>query len=720
VTSELESALYYLRDVFPEVLPRLDLRLRQAWQSAGLNTDLIEDPDRLPQLSFGNWVGGDRDGHPLVTPEVTRDTLQKLRHSAISLIENNLNGLFEKLTISQNLQTPPESLVRATRERAALLGAKGEEVLRLRPHEPWRQFIMLMQARLAATRAGDRKGYAGSAGLQEDLAILRTSLLEAGARRLAHMDVMPVERSVRVFGLHMAALDVRQNSAFHDKALSQLLEAAALDDSRFDKWTEEKRLEFLNRELRSPRPFASRKAVLGNEATSVLGCYHVLADHIDRHSDDGIGSLIVSMTRSLSDLLVVYLLARETGLAVQDEDGLRCLVPVVPLFETLEDLERAPEILEHFLLHPVTQRSLRSSGSGKPLQQVMIGYSDSNKDGGIVSSQWYLHRAQARLADAGERLGVNIQFFHGRGGTPSRGSGPTHRFLKALPHGSLHGSLRLTEQGETIAQKYANLGTATYNLELLLAGTAGETLKHGVPEADDPDFSHALDLLAEYSRDAYQALLHRDGFIEYWAEATPIDALEQAFIGSRPSRRTGRRTLGDLRAIPWVFSWNQSRHYLPGWFGVGSGLQRLRDEKPAEYEIIRSRAATDPFLRNLFYSAETSLSSAHPDVMREYACLVSDAKIRDEFYALIEKEFHLTDEMLEALFDRPRSARRPRMLWTIRFRDAGLRRLHRRQVTILREFRSARTAKDEEKAQRLLPQLLLTVNAIASGLRTTG
>jgi phosphoenolpyruvate carboxylase len=427
-------------------------------------------------------------------------------------------------------------------------------------------------------------------------------------------------------------------------------------------------------------------------------------------------------------LLVVYLLAREAGLARSTPEGLVCLLPVTPLFETAEDLEGAPAIMRAFLNHPVTRRSLEFENAGvtpkpMPVQQVMIGYSDSNKESGILASQWALHRAQAALAALAAESGVRIRFFHGRGGTISRGAGPTHRFLDALPPGTVNGDLRLTEQGETIAQKYANSVTANFNLELLLAGAAATTLRPatGAAAPVSPEVAALVDVVVHASREAYEGLLGSENFMEFYSQATPIDALELSSIGSRPSRRTGQRTLADLRAIPWVFSWNQSRFYLPGWFGVGSALAHLRTVDAAGFETLKGCLNGGwPFLRYVLMNVETNLASTDVDIMSRYAALVANPEVQAHFLGRIMEEFNRTREMLAAIFDRPTMNRRPRAAKTLALRADALRVLHHQQIDLLSRWRAFRNAGDEAGAKRMLPEVLLSVNAIASGLRTTG
>ncbi|MCE9611091.1 MAG: phosphoenolpyruvate carboxylase [Chthoniobacter sp.] len=730
LADERRNVLHYLRDVFPAVLPELDARLRLAWQDAGFDPALLHGAT-LPAVRFGTWVGGDRDGHPGVTAEVTAETLERLRANALVLLHRQLSALVGKLSLSAWMQPPPTALVELREKIAASLGDTGRAILAQNAGEPWRQFGELLLARLpveiaphqlAQIRAGSGL-YQHAEELAADLRALHDSLTAVGATRLAESDVAPVLRALDVFGFHIAQLDIRQNSAFHAKALTQLMGAAGIDGSQWEDWSETERLRFLEKELQSPRPFLHGSVSAGPEADAVLGCYRVLAAHIARCGADGIGALIVSMTRRLSDLLVVYVLAREAGLTRMLREGLVCMLPVVPLFETLSDLEAGPAILQSFLDEPMTRRSLdflawNWGREKRPLsQQVMVGYSDSNKDSGIFASQWGLQKAQSRLAQLGRDAGVRIRFFHGRGGTVSRGAGPTHRFLEALPPGSLGGDIRLTEQGETIAQKFGNLPTATFNLELLVAGVTGTTLRHERAGIGLPALAPVLEKLLHSSQQAYRRLLDTPDFLTFYRQATPIDALEHSRIGSRPARRTGQPSLADLRAIPWVFSWSQARFYVPGWFGAGSGLSALNDD---ELAALAGQMRAWPFLHYVLTNIESSIASSDLELMHAYAGLVGDEALRARFMALILAEWRLTKTMLEKLRGVPMTERRPRMLKTLQLRAEALRVLHLQEIAMLRRWRALRAAGDEPAAEALLPDLLLSINAIASGLRTTG
>jgi len=732
IAAERRNVMQYLYNVFPEVLPALDGRLRESWAHLGFDRELLRTPDQLPQCRLGTWVGGDQDGNPLVTAEVTRQTLEDLRLHGLLLLQGQLVALARQTSLSDRLEPPPPALRSRVQSLLDTRGARGADAVQHEHGETWRQFVGLMLAQLPLDSVypeGGRLrdsagGYQRAAELIADLRLLYQSLLDVGAWRVADASVGPVIRAAQTFGFHLAALDIRQNSAFYDRAFAQLQQATGFEASGFAGSTDERRLEFLQRELASPRPFLRPDISAGREADAVLGTFRVLADHLRQNGPDGLGSLIVSMTREAPDLLGVYLLAREVGLATSDESGLVCRMPVVPLFETIDDLERSPEILREFLRHPVTRRSLeqqrRDTGAGELVQQVVVGYSDSNKDGGILASLWQLYRAEAALVRVGQEAGVRIRFLHGRGGTMSRGGGPEHRFVKAIHPAALNGDLRVTEQGEAIEQKYANRLTAVYNLELLFAGVARATMlnRHW------PEPAHllepAMDWLAERSRQAYIRLRRTDGFLTFFRQATPIDAIEESRIGSRPSRRTGEPALDDLRAIPWVFGWSQARYFLPGWYGVGSALEALQMEHPDEFAELAEHLYTWAPLHYALSNAATCVAAADIDVMRAYAALVEDETCRDALFNLISGEFHRTSLMLERVYRGTLAARRPNIHSTVQMRREPLRVLHRQQIALLREWRTARRLGREDAEGELLPSLLLTINAIASGLGATG
>ncbi len=496
IASEFRNIQHYLVNVFPEVLPIIDRRLEQAFAEVGYSSDVIQQQHAYPKITFGNWVGGDRDGHPLVTAEVTRETLLKLRLNAFVVIRREMVKLVEHLSFSQSITDCSAPFQDRIREMASVFGeAESSELLNRNTGEAFRQLLHLMiqklpvsTARGHATELSEKPwSYIHSAQLIADLRLLQQELLIYGAKSIAYEDVKTAIRKVETFGFHLAALDIRQNSAFHDKAVSQLLQACNMKDTQFAAWDEAERVQFLLQELQSARPFVHPKMELEKEAQTVMACYRAIEEHTAQYGFNCIGSFIVSMTRSFSDLLVVYLLAREAGLTFMDENGLTSKIHVVPLLETIEDLENGPAILRTYFSSPIVQRSLayhqQKNGLARPVQQIMIGYSDSNKDGGIMASQWNLYKAQYQLAQVGDEFGIDIRFFHGKGGSISRGAGPTHYFIRALPYGSPNGNIRLTEQGETIAQKYANRVNAAFNLELLVANSLTKTVTDWRPKA---------------------------------------------------------------------------------------------------------------------------------------------------------------------------------------------------------------------------------------------
>ncbi|NJO03667.1 MAG: phosphoenolpyruvate carboxylase [Bacteroidia bacterium] len=514
VASELRNVLHYFTNVFPEIVPILDNRLVQAWESAGFEKDLLYNKQAFPRLRFGDWVGGDRDGHPFVTSEVTEYTLRQLRLHALVVLRRKLVNLIRSLSFKLSIHESPSFFQERLLEIADQMGEAGSAALHRNKGEAFRQFIGLMLARLPidtarghATALNDfPAAYTSAKELLSDLDILHQALLAYGAQSVVRQDVHDMKRLVSTFGFHLASLDIRQNSAFHDLAVSQLMDLAGYNGQDFLKNGEEWRVAFINQELQSLRPFTYPKAQMPPEAKAVTEAHQTVEQYISQYGIQGIGSFIVSMTRSLSDLLAVYLLAREAGLLIKTELGMVCQVAVVPLFETIEDLEAAPEILDRFLSHPFTKRTLAHiqsvRGDAYLVQQVMVGYSDSNKDGGILASQWGLHKAQSRLSAVGEKHGVTIRFFHGKGGSISRGAGPVHQFIAALPHSSLKGDIRLTEQGETIEQKYANKINAAFNLELLLAGTLAKTVENALTQEATHPLTDTLDWMAQTSREA--------------------------------------------------------------------------------------------------------------------------------------------------------------------------------------------------------------------------
>lgn len=730
--SELDNILHYLTNVFPEVVVFLDKRLKQAWRESGFDPAQLADSNSFPGLSFGNWVGGDRDGHPLVTPDITRMTLKKLRIHAFIIVKKELLALAEKLSIYLDISKLKGDFVERTHELVAELGAQGEAILKEHSSEIFKAYVSLLLHKLPIDvsqeynmELDDRDNtYKRSHQLVNDLSLLYHELENYGIPEVASADVGRCIRILKVFGFHLAQLDIRQNSEYHEKALSQLVSVSLGEgkDELLLSSTDKKR-KFLDAELKINRPFLVEHSEAGKEARNVIQSLQVVSDHLHRYGSRSIGKLIISMTRNAEDLLTVYLFMREAGLTVNHNGTLAAKLPVVPLFETIEDLKASAGILDDYLSHPVVINSLKwqkeRTKSKEIYQDVMVGYSDSNKDGGILASSWFLHEAQQHLTDVGEKHGVTVRFFHGKGGSISRGSGPLHWFIKTLPHSSINGQFRITEQGETIERKYANLVNAAYNLELMLASVSAQTIIHKYTPDENREVESLFQNLGERGKYYYRELIADPDFLQFFGQATPIDVIESSKIGSRPARRTGKRTIDDLRAIPWVFSWSQSRFNITSWYGVGSTLKEMQEKKPEEYDKLLKLVKYDPFVRYVITNLDTSLASTDEEIMKKYSALVENETVRERMMGKLLKELELTQNMLSDLLRRPINERRRNHYYSTILRAEALTNLHEAQIELLRKWRATKKNQSENEDTYLFA-LLQCVNAIANALGSTG
>lgn len=713
VETERKNVMHYFTKVFPAALRKSDQLLNQSWVQMGHEKNALSLPSQFPQVEFSSWVGGDRDGHPYVSAELTKDTLLTHRQAALTILDKELAQLAARMSFSEFRNTAPSHFKETINSKANLFGLEGHQAISRNEYEPWRQYINLLRLKLTHTRNKTQEegylGYITAEEMYEDLKVLRESLENSGAKRLVSEMLYPLERQFKAFGFHLAKLDIRQNSEFHEKALTQMVREIYPDKKPYSEWSEAERVDFLDKELQSKRPFAVAEHSFGTEADKVLACHRVVFEYVKNFGPAGIGSFIVSMTRSLSDLLCIYLFHREVGLAQYS-------FPVVPLFETIEDLQHSDTVLRQLLSHPLHQQHLLKLGQ---VQEVMLGYSDSNKDGGIMTSRWEIYEAEQKLTAVGNEFNVSLRFFHGIGGTISRGGGKYHRFLESMPRGSMSGEMKLTIQGETIAQQFANLLNATYNLEMLLSGIACQTGYSVFPPQEEKYPIEALEALSNASMQTYTELIHHPDFIEFYGEATPIDVLELSKIGSRPARRTGTRSLGDLRAIPWVFSWSQSRFNLTGWYGIGKALEILRTQQPEAYSSLQSFSDEWPLLRYILIQVETNLMNADPQWMNEYAALVKNSQIRDFFTGLILEEHTRALEEIGLLLKAERGERRQGLLDNQERRRHTLGYLHSLQIRYLKEWRGTKGSGNETE-EMLITKLLEITTALANGLKNTG
>lgn len=712
IEDERANVVYYFSKIFPKLLEKSDELLKNSWIEIGLTASKIKDPEVFPKINFGSWVGGDRDGHPFVTPKITQDTLELHRTKALQLLQEKLKEAAIKFSVSAVTNPIPYQLLENIEVKAKELGKRGTQAVERNPYEPWRQYINLLIVKLENTItknvADSTTYYKSSRDLKEDLKFFKDILVKNGMQGLAESLLFQLQRLVDCFGFHLAKIDIRQNSAFHDKAISQILKVNGEKDFDFGSWSEEKRVNYLSKLLNDYTPITDITVSYGTEADNVLDCYRVVRNHINLYGSEGIGSFIISMTRSLSDILVVYLLMKETQL-------LNTTIKVVPLFETIEDLDNGPAILEKFLQHPVSQSRATLINYE---QEVMLGYSDSNKDGGTISSKWNLYKAERELSKSAAKNNFNAYFFHGAGGTISRGGGKYHRFLESMPANTVNGTIKITIQGETISQLFGNPVTATYNLNALASGVAKQTISSKYPAKGNELPFDIMEYLSQKSFEHYRDLIETDGFISFYGKATCIDVLEKSKIGSRPARRTGTRSLDDLRAIPWVFSWNLSRISLTGWYGLGSALQSLKTEKPEDFQTLKSSINDWSFLKFLIIQTETNLILSNEEMMHKYAVLDKDDDERKVFMDKILLDYKNAFKLIEELFEMSATDRRLGQYDNAIWRNDKLDILHNLHIKYLKEWRAIPDNTNEK--EQLLTKLLSIINAISSGLKNTG
>jgi len=720
-TVEQEQAwgLYFVHenlfDVVPELVDKLERALRQAYP-----TERWQLP---PFFQFGSWIGGDRDGNPFVTNDVTRRALFENRIASLRRYRQRLADLLRALSVTERAAPiAPEFREALVRELAA--SGDAERIQQRNQGEVYRQFVTCMLRKLDATltsaerreTAPETAAYRTADELIADLRTLEDGLVAARGERAADLLVRPVRREVEAFRFSTFRLDVRDNSPRVNGALAALWRARNSGDPPSPASPEWRT--WLQSELARPlRPPADRPAP-PPEALETIGLFRLIHEVRECLDREAVGTFILSMTHDVADILGVYLLAKEAGLFVDAAGVESCTLPIVPLFESIDDLRRAPEIVRDLLQVPLVRRTVRAQGG---VFEVMIGYSDSNKDGGFLASNWELAKAQLRLTRLGRECGVPIAFFHGRGGSVSRGGAPTGRAIAAQPAGSIQGRLRLTEQGEVVSFKYANRGTAAYQTELLAASVLEHSLKSEREQALVPttEFDEAMEALSGAAHAAYRRLVEHPRLVDYFQAASPVEEIALLNIGSRPARRTGIRTLADLRAIPWVFAWTQNRHFIPGWYGLGTGLATFLDVRGSRGEALLKRMFSDfRLFRLIMDEVEKTLAYVDLELARGYAELVTDPWLRQEIFSLVTDEYHRTVAVVRRLTGGTALAERfPQFRQRLASRLPTLNQVNRQQIELLRRHRATAADKPSEDE---LAALLLSINCIAAGFGTTG
>ncbi|WP_425003950.1 phosphoenolpyruvate carboxylase [Mycolicibacterium sp. S3B2] len=714
IQDEIETGLRYYAAAFFEVIPQVNAQVRAALQARWPDTDLLA----VPILRPGSWIGGDRDGNPNVTAEVVRLATGRAAFTAFAYYFGELTALQQELSMSVRLVHISDGL-------AALADACHEPA---REDEPYRRALRVIHARLTATAQQildeqpeheldlGMSPYQTPAELLADLDVVDDSLRANGSAVLADDRLCRLRESVRVFGFHLSGLDMRQNSDVHEEVIAELFAWAGVHDD-YASLSEPERVELLAAELGTRRPLVRPEADLSELARKELGIVRAAARAVHVFGPQAVPNYIISMCQSVSDMLEPAILLKETGLLDASGDQPHAAVGIVPLFETIDDLQRGSSILEAALDLPLYRALVTARGDS---QEVMLGYSDSNKDGGYLAANWALYRAELDLVESARKTGIRLRLFHGRGGTVGRGGGPSYDAILAQPPGAVRGSLRLTEQGEVIAAKYAEPQIARRNLETLLAATLEATLldTEGLGQSSEEAYA-VLDDLAARAQRAYAELVHETpGFVDYFKASTPVSEIGALNIGSRPTSRKPTTQISDLRAIPWVLAWSQSRVMLPGWYGTGSAFEQWiadGEDPDARLAVLQDLYQRWPFFTTVLSNMAQVLAKSDLGLAARYSELVDDEDLRRRVFDKIADEHARTIRMHalitgqdDLLADNPALAR------SVFNRFPYLEPLNHLQVELLRRYRSG---DEDELVQR---GILLTMSGLATALRNSG
>jgi len=711
VIDEVANGLSYYDYTFLSELPRFYAGLEEELAGEG-----IALADGLPSfLRIGSWIGGDRDGNPFVTEGVLRTTLREQSSRALRHHLDELHLLGGEMSLDDRLVGTSDALTE--------LAARSPDRSPHRQNEPYRRAITGIYARLAATArmlddleapqpaVGDAPPYGDSGELLADLAVIHASLAANGSAILAEGRLKHLRRAVDAFGFHLASLDLRQNSDVHERSIGEML-ALVQRGLDYAGLAEEERVRLLLAELRTARPLASAFLSYSAETESELAILRATAEAHRRYGRDAVPHYVISKTTGVSDILETAVLLKEAGLLRPREGALD--LDIVPLFETIEDLRHCGDVMDDLLGLPEYACLLDRRGR---VQEVMLGYSDSNKDGGFLTSGWELYKAEVALVDVFRCHDVKLRLFHGRGGSVGRGGGPSYQAILAQPPGAVQGAIRITEQGEVIASKYSNAELGRRNLEILAAATLEATLLQPGTAEPRPEYLEAMEILSAEAYRAYRGLVYEtDGFDRFFRESTVIEEIANLNIGSRPSSRKPSGRIEDLRAIPWVFSWAQCRLMLPGWYGFGSAVAAWLAARPAGGMAMLQRMYREwPFFETLLSNMDMVLAKSDIAIASRYAELVSDTALRDRVFSRLRAEWQSTIDALRTILgqDRPLEGN-PLLARSIRNRFPYLDPLNHMQIELLKRYRAGDT--DEN----VVTGIHLTINGLAAGLRNSG
>ena len=729
VRNEIRMGLHYFHESLFDAVPELYRRLQGAIQRA-----YGDHPDytaiTLPVLvRFGSWIGGDRDGNPNVTATATRDAFRLQQLSVLQAYHERVDELIAILTHSIQFCSPSPLFLASLERDDAYCAEQFCHKPKRFPEEPYRRKLYIMRERLARTMtrvsmlldgetdALPPPGYDSEAQFVRDLELIRDSLIGHGDADAANGELLNLLRLAQTFGFFLARLDIRQESAVHTAAIADILQAAGVCND-YAELPDAARLERLATLIEQGTP-AFEHERLAPMTREVLAVFDLIGEMRTEISPRAVGRYVISMAHSATDVVAVTYLASLAGLVGQNERGWYCHLGVSPLFETIHDLAQIEPVMSTLLDHPLYRRLLQAAGN---LQEVMLGYSDSAKDGGILASVWNLYQAQRRIVAIAEERGVRVRLFHGRGGTVGRGGGPTHDAILAQPAGTVQGQIKFTEQGEVLSSKYNNRETAVFELTMGLTGliqASRSLLRRPVPDASR--HLRTMQELAGIGERHYRQLTEQTpGFLDYFYEATPVSEIALLNIGSRPSHRAkGDRSKGSVRAIAWVFGWAQARQTLPAWYGIGTALAEWRGDSNKRLEQLREMYQHWPFFRSLLSNTQMALSKSDMIIAGEYAELCSDPTVGAEVFRTIRDEYELTrSEVLAVAGADELLAENPILKLSLGRRDPYLDALNHIQLDLLRRYRDTHAVDSERDL--VLDPLLRSINAIAAGMRNTG
>jgi len=723
VIDEAKNILFYFGETLFEITPRLYEDLAAALEEC-YSGEAFEIPNFL---EYGSWVGGDRDGNPTITLDHTAEVLRLHRAQVMSQYVPAVRALSDRLSQSRHYVGVSPELEHSLTLDAERLPEVAAQAAGRSPTEPYRRKCEFIWERLRRTQDNAPGAYETASEFVADLELIQRSLEAHKGHFAARRALAPLLFQARLFGFHLARLDIREHKEKYLGALSAVLADQGTDWAALD---EAGKIALLESEIASRRPLVPASPNFDEDANKTLKLFRLVSEKMQTLGTDAFGSFILSMASDVSDVLAVLLLAKDAHLADLREENGWSKVDVVPLFETIEDLENAPQILDALLKNPIYRRNVSLRGDS---QEVMVGYSDSNKDGGYLTANWKLYVAQARVAEVAEKHGVKLRLFHGRGGAIGRGGGPAGKAILAQPPGSVQGRLKITEQGEVIAARYFDQEIAYRNLEQIVHAVLTASGPHPAASSDPPpqagegkNWADVMDDVSDTAFTAYRALVYGDqDFVRYFQEATPVGELAQLNIGSRPPKRMASDRIEDLRAIPWVFSWMQSRHTLPGWYGVGTALTQYADQSPEHLERLRQMYRQWPFFTTTIDNAQMSLAKADMEIAARYATLVTDDTVRQRIYGAICREYEKSVAIigritgLDALLDN-----QPVLQKSIRLRNPYVDPLSYLQVELLKRLRALPSgdASEEMKIARrdLRAAVLLSINGVAAGMKNTG